>query len=213
MWQSRKSVEAMRYQSTRSRQLKAEIQANNSVIEEYKDFLSGTEYLDAFNAGCIGDHDTVLMLSLDGAQLFHNKLSNFWLSIWGIYDLAPDIRHKVNSVPVGSFIPSPNHPDNFDSFFYPSLHYLSALQCKGFHVWDAYDEDTHNSNPFFGIGTADGPGATHMNGLVGHQGYYGCRIHCPMKGCRHPDDTTYYTTHLKPLHYILEGSDHDDCHK
>ena len=70
MWRSRKSAEAMRYRSTRTRQLQAEIRDNNGVIDEYEDFLSGSEYLQAFSEGCIGDHDTALMISIDGAQLF-----------------------------------------------------------------------------------------------------------------------------------------------
>ena len=96
MYRSKKHAEAMRYRSQRTPQLKEEIQANNGVIDEYEDFLSGAKYRQAFNEGRIGDHDTTLLLSLDGAQLFRNKLSNFWLSIWGIYDVAPDVRHKVS---------------------------------------------------------------------------------------------------------------------
>jgi hypothetical protein len=210
MWRSKKSAEAMRYRSTRTHELNEEIQANRGVISEYEDFLSGAEYRKAFNEGRIGDHDTALLLSLDGAQLSRSKLSNFWLAIWGIFDLPPDIRHKVHAVPIGSFIPGPNHPQNFDSFFYPSLHHLFALQREGFRVWDAYDESLHDSKPFFAIGAADGPGATHMNGLVGHSGYFGCRTYCPMKGRRLPDDSTYYTAHLKPHGDLPEGSDHDD---
>ena len=210
MYRSKKNAEAMRYRSIRTRQLKQEIRANNGVIDEYEDFLSGAEYLNAFNEGRIGDHDTTLMLSLDGAQLFRNKLSNFWLSIWAIYDVAPDVRHKVSSVPIGSFIPGPNHPQNFDSFLYPSLHHLSALQREGLCIWDAYDETSYVDYPFVNIGAADGPGAALMNGLVGHMGYLGCRMYCPMKGRRFPMDTTYYTAHLKPDNYVLEGSDHED---
>ena len=133
----------------------------------------------------------MLMLSLNGTQLFRNKLSNFWLSIWAIYDVAPDARHKVSSVPIGSFIPSPNHPQNFNSFFYPSLHHLSTLQCEGLRIWDAYDETSYVDDPFLNIGAADGPGAALMNSLVSHMGYLGCRMYCPMNGRRFPTDTTY----------------------
>ena len=81
MYRSKKNAEAMRYRSIRTRQLKEEIQADNGVLDEYEDFLSSSEYLNVFNEGRIGNHNTTLMLSLDGAQLFRNKLSNFWLSI------------------------------------------------------------------------------------------------------------------------------------
>ena len=193
MYRSKKNAEVMRYRSLRTRQLKEELQANNGILDEYEDFLSGAEYLSAFNEGRIGDHDTTLMLSLDGAQLFRNKLSNFWLSIWGNFDVAPESRYKTNAVPIGSFIPGPNPPKNFDSFIFPSLHHLPALQREGFRVWDAYDEAIYDSRPFLNIGAADGPGSTHMSGLVGHMGYYGCRTYCPMKGRRLPNETTYYT--------------------
>ena len=180
------------------------------MIEEYEDFLSGSEYLRAFSEGRINDHDTTLLISFNGVQLFHNKLSNCWIYIWGIYDISPDARYKVDAVPVRGFIPGPNAPQNFDSFFYPGLHHLSVLQREGFKVWDVYDEAIHLSKPFLAIGAADGPGATHISGLVGHSGYYRCQTYCPMKGCHNSDENTYCTVHLKPDNYILPGCDHAD---
>jgi hypothetical protein len=75
-------------------QLKERILMNNGVISNYKDILLSTEYLNAFGNSHIGDHDTTLMLSLDGAQLFCTKLSNFWLSIWGNFNLTPKLGYK-----------------------------------------------------------------------------------------------------------------------
>jgi hypothetical protein len=210
LWRSKKSARAMRYRSTRTRQLLEEIQANGGVLDVYEDFLSGSEYLNAFTKGQIEDHDTALLFSLDGAQLFEQKTSSCWISIWVILDIDPEGRYKVAAVCPDTFIPGPKQPKIFDSFLYPSLHHVSALQREGFFVWDANDETIHESHPFFVNGAADGPGATHLHGLTGHQGYYSCRLYCPIKGRRIAGENTYYPVHLKPTNYILDGCDHAD---
>ena len=39
----------------------------------YNDIFCGLDYLEAVEKGDIGDHDTAVMLSIDGAQLYQNK--------------------------------------------------------------------------------------------------------------------------------------------
>lgn len=58
--------------------------------------------------------------------------------------------------------------------------------------------------------TADGPGMTCLNGLVGHHGRVHCRLYCPLNGRRKPGGTTYYPTRLKPDNYSIAGCDHPD---
>ncbi|KAJ7048248.1 hypothetical protein C8F01DRAFT_931624, partial [Mycena amicta] len=57
---------------------------------------------------------------------------------------------------------------------------------------------------------ADGPGMAMIDGLVGHNGAYGCRIFCPVKGRHKPNAPTYYPALLKPVNYTVSGCDHDD---
>ena len=124
----------------------------------------------------------VLLLSIDGAQLYAKKQPDCWISIWIILDHAPDARYMKKHVSPGTFIPGPNKPKNADSFLYPSLHHLAALQREGLKIWDAQDGRVFTSYPYLALATADGPGMTYLNGLVGHQGAFGCRLYCPMKG-------------------------------
>ena len=57
-----------------------------------------------------------------------------------------------------------------DSFLFRSLQHLAALQKDSFSIWDALKDENITSYPFFALGTTDGPGLTHLNGLVGHMG-------------------------------------------
>ena len=67
---------------------------NGSRSSPYTDFFDGEAYLNAIRAGDIKRDDTVIMLSLDGAQLYRNKVSECWFYIWIILDLAPELRYK-----------------------------------------------------------------------------------------------------------------------
>ncbi|KIK77484.1 hypothetical protein PAXRUDRAFT_166697 [Paxillus rubicundulus Ve08.2h10] len=111
---------------------------SGGVIDMFNDFFQGCDYLDAVNKGKIKVGDTILMLSLDGAQLYWNKQSDFWMYIWVIYELSPDLRYKKKYVLPGAVIPGLNKPKNMESFLFPGLHQLSAVQQEGLKVWDAF---------------------------------------------------------------------------
>jgi hypothetical protein len=66
------------------------------------------------------------------------------------------------------------------------------------------------SHPFFGLGTADCPGMTYLNGLVGHHGKNGCRLFCSLPGRHKRGKPHYYPALLKPINYAIAGSDHPD---
>ena len=57
------------------------MEASNEVIEEYDDICQGEDILCSFHNGNIGEHDFVLMLSVDGAQLYQSKQSDCWIYI------------------------------------------------------------------------------------------------------------------------------------
>lgn len=90
----------------------------------------------------------VLMLLLDGAQLYESKASDCWIYIWVVLDHSPDVRYKKQHVLPGAFIPGPNKPTVVDSFLFPGLHHLAAIQNKGLTIWNSSTNTWFVSNPF-----------------------------------------------------------------
>ncbi|KAG1823918.1 uncharacterized protein BJ212DRAFT_1444821 [Suillus subaureus] len=160
--------------------LSAQLQAlwpNGGVFDVFDDFCKGCEFLQAVQWGDIKPDDIVLMISLNGAQLYESKLSDCWTYIWKQYVLP------------GGFIPGPNKLKNMDSFLFPGLHHLAALQNEGLCIWDAWHNIVFISNSFLIFITADGPGLVYFDGMKG---------------------TYYYPALLIPHHYAVAGSNHPD---
>jgi hypothetical protein len=210
LWRTPQGAEAMRYRERKTQEILDNLEHNEGVLFSYDDFYFGSDYLNAVMRGNIGPEDTVLLFSMDGAQLYQNKTSDCWIYIWVVLNYSPDGRYKVKKVLSGGFIPGPNKPQVADSFLYPGLHHLAALQINGLPVWDAQKDKVFLSRPFLVFATADGPGMTYLNGLVGHHGAFGCRFYCPLKGRHKPDIGHYFPALLKPNDYNVIGSDHDD---
>ncbi len=150
------------------------------------------------------------MFSMDGAQLYKGKKSDCWIYIWIILNLSPDRRYKKRYVVPGGFIPGPNAPKDPDSFVYPGLHHLSALQKEGLKIWKASSKSVVVSNPYLVFATADGVGLAYMNGFAGHKSYNHCRRMCGVEGRRKPAKSSYYVPHLKPDNYNVQGCNHPD---
>lgn len=125
-------------------------------------------------------------------------------------DFSPDERYKKIHVLPGGFIPGPNKPKNIDSFLFPGLFHLAALQREGLRIWDAFADRLFLSHPFLALNTADGPAMAYLNGLVGHHGKYGCRLYCAIPGRHKPNGSHYYPALLKPVDYVMAGCDHPD---
>jgi hypothetical protein len=210
LWRTPEGAAKMRYRQELTKKIRAHLHQSNGSMDVYEDFFYGRDYLDAVEQGRIRDEDVVLLFSIDGAQLYRNKQSDCWIYIWVILDHAPDVRYKKKYVLPGGFIPGPNKPKNVDSFLFPGIHHLSALQNDGLSIWDAGRNEVFVSQPFFALATADGPGMTYLDGLVGHSGAYGCRLYCPLKGRHKPGGGHYYPALLKPHGYDVEGCDHVD---
>ncbi|KAL6301922.1 hypothetical protein BKA93DRAFT_861789 [Sparassis latifolia] len=170
LWRSREGATAMRHRSRRTHEILERLREHNNQLYEYDDVYHGSAYLKAVLENQIGTDDMVLLMSID------------------VLDLAPELRYKKKHVLPGGFIPGPHKPKNLDSFLFPGLGHLMALQKD--------DEHTFRSNPFLAMVTADGPGMAHVNGLVGHHGAQGCRHH--------------KAALLKPVDYEVDGCDHDD---
>jgi hypothetical protein len=210
LWRDPSSAQRFYYRRWKTWEIIAELQQNSGHLSSYDDFFYGSDYLENVKNGRIRDDDIVLMLSIDGAQLYAHKASDCWIYIWIIMDFSPDERYKKAHVLPGGFIPGPNKPKNMDSFLFPGLHHLCVLQKEGLVIWDAFKDRIFNSNPFLGLDTADGPGMVYLDGFVGHHGKYQCRLYCPVPGRHKPNGPHYYPALLKPVDYVMPGCDHTD---
>ncbi|KAH9846588.1 hypothetical protein C2E23DRAFT_948968 [Lenzites betulinus] len=139
--------------------------------------LNAGVYDDEVEAGRIVADDTVLMFSIDA--------SDCWFFIWVLLDLPPTVRYKKRFVLPGG---------NIDSFMFPGLHHLAALERDGL-------KREFISRPYLLLATADGPGMAYLSGLVGHQG---------ARGRLKPAANTYYPASLCPDNYDTPGSNHPD---
>jgi hypothetical protein len=111
---------------------------------------------------------------------------------------------------LGGFIPGPNNPKNIDSFLFPGLYHLAALQNEGLRLWDGAFQRKVHSKVFLVLLTADGPGMMHITGLVGYHGKHGCRLYCGLSGHQEKHGKHYFPALLKPADYNVEGSMHGD---
>jgi len=198
-WKNPKTAERMSYRRQKTEELlreRDELQRERDespgISEIYDDVLSGAAYLDAVEDGSIGEDDIVLMLSMDGAQLYQHKRSNCWIYIWIILDLAPDERYKIRNILPGGVIPGPNAPGNIESFLFPGLAHLSALQKVGLHIWDAYRQRVILSLLFLLLVLADAVAMAELSGSVGHHGRKGCRLLCGFIGRNRAPSATFF---------------------
>jgi hypothetical protein len=186
------------------------IRGSEIVIDKYDDLITGTEYLCKVSEGKIQDTDTVVLASMDGAQIYEYKDSDCWIQIWILVDISPDLRYKKAYVLPGTVIP--RKPQDIDSFLFPGFHHLSLLQKDGLKVWDAINKTVHVDKPFLLGACADRPGMAFLGGLVGHQGAALCPIYCGFASRRKPGERGYYAALLRPHNYDVEGCNHDDVH-
>ena len=210
LWRDASSAKKFYYRRWKTWEIIHELQTNSGNLSSYDDFYSGSDYLESVRSGKIQDNDIVLMLSIDGAQLYAHKASDCWIYLWVIMDLSPDEQYKKRHVLPGGFIPGPNKPKNIDSFLFPGLHHVCALQSEGLHIWDAFRDQRFISHLFLALNTADGPAMAYLNGLVGHHGKFGCRLYCPVPGRHKPNGSHYYPALMKPVNYVMPGCDHED---
>jgi hypothetical protein len=203
------SLEA-NYRLAVTEKIMKDLDLHDGKIPLLKDFFFGQAYIDKVDEGFIKENDMVLMFSMDGAQLYRNKASDCWIYIWILFDYLPGTRYRKKRVLIGGFIPGPNKPKHADSFTFPGLHHLAALQREGLPIWDCITNTVNISHPFFSLATADGPGMTYLNGLVGHHWKNGCRLFCSLPGRHKRGKPHYYPALLKPNNYSVTGSDHPD---
>ena len=211
LYGSRETAEHMHYLEKKIAENLRSAQTRGGTFDVYNDTTCGQELLDAWEAGRFAKTDIALQFSIDGAQLRRDQPSEAWVFIWVIHNLPPDMRYKKAFVIPGAIVPGPNKPGDLDSFLFPSLYHVAALQREGLRIHDAYlNAVIPCSRPMVLFGTADSPGSAAMSGLVGHGGRYGCRLYCDMPGRRRDGDSHYYPVMRAPLNYVVDGCCHPD---
>jgi len=200
----------LEYRVKITERLRAESTGGVISVDRHVDFVTGSAYWDAINSKKITDQSLVLCYSGDGAQLYRDKQSEIWLSIFAIFDFAPSIRYKVKSVLPDTLVPGPKAPGNHMSFLFPSIYHLSALQREGLKIWKADTRSFTDLDLFLAFATADAVAMAYLSCWVGHHGKHGCRFMCQMVGRRKPRGSHYYPAMLKPIGYTESGCDHDD---
>jgi len=194
-------AEKMSYRWRKTQDILREREGSGGLSEVFDDILSGDAYLDAVDNGSIGEDSTVLMLSIDGAQLHEHKKSDCWIYIWILVDLGPEERYKIRNILPGGVIPGPDAPGNIDSFLFPGLAHVSALQKEGLPVWDAYRQMVVISILFVLLVLADAVAMKDLSGSVGHHGRKGCRLLCGFVGRNKVRGSHYYPALQRPFHF------------
>ena len=203
-WKSPEMAQKMFYRRDKTRE---ELDRDNEAPDYiYDDIFCGSDYLNAVDAAPINNYDTVLMLSIDGAQLYRNKKSDCWIYIWIILDLAPDKRYKICNILPGGIIPGPGKPKHLDSYLFPGLAYVSAIQKEGLHIWDGYNRMAALSLIYLILALADAVRMAELSGSVDHHGRKGCCLLCEFIGRDKLNGSHYYPVLLQP-----SGSHHPSC--
>ncbi|EIW73862.1 hypothetical protein CONPUDRAFT_53544 [Coniophora puteana RWD-64-598 SS2] len=211
LFRDRQTAEDLSYRVRKTHEVLEDAIRNGRIIQNFDDYICGTDYIQSLIEQKITDDDIVVMASLDGAQLLKTRGSDCWMYIWVILEFSPDKRYKKTHVFPGGFIPGPKNPRNVDSFLFPGYHHVSALQREGLGIWNASQQRGYKSHIHHFLATADGPGLTYFNGMCGHCGKNGCRMYCGVLGRRKTHGKNYYPALSRPdLPYDLPGSNHAD---
>ncbi|KAJ3996740.1 hypothetical protein F5050DRAFT_1799474 [Lentinula boryana] len=149
-------------------------------VAEFDDICCGSNVLKAMASGKVEKDDVYLMTSMDGAQLYRNKASDCWIYIWILLGFSPDCRYKKKYIIPGAVFPGPNGPKITESFLFPGLHHIAAInKSGGLPIWNA-----------------------HTN--------HGCRVWCGQLGRHKPGDGCYFPALFKPDNYAVAGCDFGD---
>jgi hypothetical protein len=193
LWRTPEGADNMGYRGRCTSSVLDELRENNGQRKSpYTDFFDGLDYLTEVQDGRISTDDMVLVLLIDGAQLYRNKVSECWIYIWIIFDLPPWLHYKKKHIVPGGTFPGLQKLKNGDSCLYPGLHHVASIQKEGLLIWDARRKAIFKSDVLLAVTTADGPGMASLNGCVGHHEKYGCRLYCPLPGRHKPGGSHYY---------------------
>ena len=180
------------------------------MLDLYDDTASGKALIDAWDNGHIKKGDIALQFSIDVAQLHADRPSEAWFFIWVIHNLPLNMCYKKVFVILGAIVPGPKQQWDIDSFMFPSLYHIAALQCEGLSIYDTSLGNLVQSCPLVVFGTADSPGNAFMSGTVSHSGHVGCCLYCEMLSRHCTNNGHYYLVMNCPLDYAVDGCCHPD---
>jgi hypothetical protein len=183
------------------------VRLNRGMLDSYNDTASGQALIDAWGSGDLKRGDVALQFSIDSAQLCADKPSEAWFFIWVFHNLPPNMRYKKSFMIPGAIVPGPNKPWDIDSFMFPSLYHIAALQLEGLTVYDASLGALVKSCPLVVFGTADSPGSAFMSRMVGHSGCVRCCLYCDMPSRHRMHDSHYYPAVTCRWHVRLDVSE------
>ena len=181
-WKHSQTAKDMFYRWEKTDELLRECTVTGEPPQLFNGIFCGYDYLNLVCDRQINKYDSVLMLSINGAQLYKSKQSDVWIYIWILIDLAPDKRYKIKNILLGGVIPGPETPGDIDSFLFPGLSHLTALQKEGLPIWDAYHKECAVSFLFLLLILANPVTMMELSGSVGHHGQKGCRLLCGLIG-------------------------------
>ncbi len=208
---SRDMAKHMHYLETRLDRNLNYIRCHNNQLDIYDDIACGQELLDVWSSGAFCKSDIALQISIDSAQLRADCASEAWVFVWVIHNLPPNLHYKKHFVIPGAIVPGPNKPMDIDSFLFPSLFHVAALQNEGLRIYNAH-LDTYVSHLVSVVmfATADSVRCASMSGMVGHSGKFGCQLYCDMPSHHRTGDGHYYPAMKKPEDYNVSGCTHTD---
>ncbi|ESK87682.1 hypothetical protein Moror_1876, partial [Moniliophthora roreri MCA 2997] len=183
----------------------------NSEIDEIDDICCREDVLNAVKEEKIGLDDTVVMVTLDGCQLYQSKASDCWVFSYILVVLLPDKWYKKKYFILSAIFPGPNKSKVMESFLFVALYYIAAITNDGgLCIWDAHWNLIIISCIFILFALADCPEMVHWSGLVVHTGKIGCQLWCPLIGRHKPNQHMYYPVLYKPTALDVEESNHAD---
>ncbi|KAG1808271.1 uncharacterized protein BJ212DRAFT_1303141 [Suillus subaureus] len=112
LWCNPEHAQHMLYLSDKTEHLLNELRTNGGVFNEIDNFVMGMDYIHAVLCGDITKGDVILMISMDGTQLYESKQSDCWIYIWIVMNHALGNHYKKKYILPSGFIPSPNKPKN-----------------------------------------------------------------------------------------------------
>ena len=199
----------MHYREWTTAEILEHARTHGGSVKEYSDTTCGRDYLDAVKMGKIMKDDVLVQLSVDGAQLYHDKDLDYWIFVYVIHNLSPTYATRSLLFLLDLFLAQENQK-NMDSFLFAALYHISALQSEGLWIWDALTQShIPRSIPFIFV-TADGSAMVMVASMVGHSGKFGCCLFCGLPGQRGEWDGHYFPAMLKPDNYDVAGCNHDD---
>ncbi|KAL0056640.1 hypothetical protein AAF712_016754 [Marasmius tenuissimus] len=196
-------TDTLRYRALKIAKVQEILQESDNNLESefiWDNHACGQAFREMVEKLMLTEDDQIFTITMDSFQMSKNKKSDTWIAMLISEDFSPENRIRKHNLFPAFMVPGPNKIKHADSFLFPLLHHISALQKensgRGFMNWSATKKAIIYTHPVIAFATADRVGLAEIDGRVGHHGALGCRSDCPMKGRHKPDSGHYYSAHL-----------------